>query len=94
MDQAILQVMTALMLHGDKDVVKELVRAGADINKVDHEGNTALHHALERGDEGMARYLIKKGADYNCPNNSGETPASLAVESGYDAVLALMTDIR
>lgn len=86
--------MTALMLHGDKDVVKELVRAGADINKVDHEGNTALHHALERGDEGMARYLIKKGADYNCPNNSGETPASLAVESGYDAVLALMTDIR
>jgi len=72
----------------------ELIQAGADINAVDNEGNTALYYALKSGDAASARYLIKKGADYNRPNNQGETPVQVAVEEGFDTVLELMTDIK
>lgn len=76
-----------------KVTVKELVRAGADVNAENREGNTALHYALRYGDQESAIFLIKKGADYNHANNAGITPVQIAVEKGYDTVLGLMTDI-
>lgn len=89
---------TALILHTQnrcsKDIVKDLVRAGADINIANNEGNTALHYALWYGNQDAARFLVKKGADYNRANNQGVTPVQLAVEHGYDTVLAVMTDIK
>ncbi len=86
--------MTAMMLYPDKDTIKELIRAGADIHLADKNGDTVLHHALENFHTSAARYLIKKGADYNRPDNMGKTPVQIAVEIGADSVLELMTDIR
>ena len=77
-----------------KDIVKGLVKAGADINVSDNQGNTALYYALRYGNQEVARFLIKKGADYNHTNNKGESPVQIAVEKGYDTVLELMTDIQ
>lgn len=71
-------------------MIKELVRAKADVNLADHNGNTALYHALKYGNQEAARYLVKKGADYNRSNNQGVTPMQAAVEKGYDTVLELM----
>lgn len=85
---------TLMMLDADKDTIKELLRAGADMNMADSEGNTVLHNVLKNGNVETARYLIKKGADYNHPNNQGETPVQIAVEKGFDTVLELMTDIK
>ena len=82
------------MLFRSKDIVKELVRAGADINIANNEGNTALHYALRYGNQDVSRYLVKKGADYNRANNQGVTPVQLAAERGYDTVLEVMTDIQ
>ena len=48
------------MLAAVKYLVEEL---GADVNAVDHEGNTALHHAAARGDIEMILYLVSKGAN-------------------------------
>ena len=85
---------TALLLHTDrhcnKDVVKELIRAGADINAKNKDGNTALHFALKNGNIDVSRFLVKKGADYQAVNNKGETPMEIAVEKGYETVLELM----
>lgn len=84
------QGQTLMMLRTDKNTVKELLRAGADFDKADDHGNTALHYALESGNGETACYLIRKGADYSRTNNQGRTPGQMAAEGGYESVLALM----
>ena len=86
--------MIAADEHCFKDTIKELVRAGAELDAADRRGRTALHYALEYGSQDVARFLIKKGADYNIADNDGATAATLAAEKGYDTVLELMTDIK
>jgi ankyrin repeat protein len=51
---------------------------GADVNAVDHEGNTALHHAAARGDNEMIQYLVAHGADVTRVNREGKTVADMA----------------
>jgi len=59
--------------------VKYLVEEhGADVNALDHDDNTALHHAAARGDVEMILYLVSKGADPKKVNRQGETTADMA----------------
>ena len=59
--------------------IKFLVElAGADPNEVDHDGNTALHHAAARGDNESILYLVSKGADVTRLNREGHTVADMA----------------
>ena len=44
---------------------------GADVNAVDHEGMTALHHAAARGDNEMINYLVSKGANVKVVDRGG-----------------------
>jgi ankyrin repeat protein len=53
-------------------------RTGADVNAVDHEGNTPLHNAAARGDVAMIEYLVSKGADVKRVNREGQTTADMA----------------
>ena len=62
-------------LPGIKFVVEV---AGADVNAVDHDGNTALHHAAARGDNDSILYLVSKGADVTKVNREGQTVADMA----------------
>ena len=63
------------MLPAVKYLVEEL---GADVNAVDHDGNTAVHHAASRGDNEMIRFLVSKGADVKKINRSGQTTIDVA----------------
>ena len=63
------------MLSAVQYLVEEL---GADVNAVDHEGNTAVHHAASRGDNEMIKYLVSKGADVKKINRSGQTTIDVA----------------
>ena len=59
--------------------IKYLVEvAGAAVNAVDHDGNTALHHAAARGDNEAILYLVSKGADVTKVNREGQTVADMA----------------
>jgi ankyrin repeat protein len=63
------------MLPAVKFLVEEL---GADVNAVDHDGNTAVHHAASRGDNEMIKFLVSKGADVKKINRSGQTTIDVA----------------
>jgi ankyrin repeat protein len=49
-----------------------------DVNGVDHEGYTALHHAAARGDNEMIKYLVSKGADPKKVSRGGQTTVDMA----------------
>lgn len=63
------------MMAAVKYLVEEL---GADVNAVDHEGNTAMHNAAARGDVEMILYLVEKGADPKAVNREGKSTADMA----------------
>lgn len=61
------------------DAVKFLVEeAGADVNRRDANGYTAVHHAASRGDNEMIRYLVEQGADVTVVSREGQTTADMA----------------
>jgi uncharacterized protein len=51
---------------------------GADVNAVDYDGNTAIHHAAARGDTESILYLVSKGADVRRLNREGQSTADMA----------------
>ena len=63
------------MLAAVKYLVDEL---HVDVNEIDHEGNTALHHAAARGDNEMIVYLVSKGANVMAVSREGRTTADMA----------------
>jgi ankyrin repeat protein len=58
--------------------IKYLVELGADVNAVDYDGNTAVHHAAARGDTESILYLVSKGADVRRLNREGQTTVDMA----------------
>ena len=63
------------MLAAVKYLIEEL---HVDVNAVDQEGNTALHHAAARGDVEMIEYLVSKGANVQAVSREGRTTADMA----------------
>jgi ankyrin repeat protein len=63
------------MLAAVKFLVEDV---GIDINSVDDDGNTAVHHAASRGDNEMIQYLVSKGADVTKVNRAGLTTVDMA----------------
>ena len=58
--------------NGLKKMAKAVLRRGADINKVNHQGNTPLHFCFEYGyGDTLGAYLISKGADTSILNYDG-----------------------
>lgn len=55
-----------------------LVKAGADGNARDDDGNTALHETFLTDVE---EELLKRGADVNARNDQGETPIFTTVDN-------------
>lgn len=59
-------------------VIKLLIAAGADVNRKDDRGNTALIGAVLRGYNDVIKQLIEAGADPYQPNAEGKTAADVA----------------
>ena len=73
------------------DVVAALIDQGADINKKNKRGETALMIAIEDGDARLAYILIEKGANVNEKN--GETTAlMLASARNYDCIVTKLIE--
>lgn len=65
------------VLTGNLEVVKLLVKYGADVHQRDEDGWTPLHMACSDGYPEIARYLLAMGASTEAENESGEKPADL-----------------
>ncbi|KAM9843990.1 protein phosphatase 1 regulatory subunit 27 [Aulostomus maculatus] len=65
------------VLTGNLEVVKLLVKYGADVHQRDEDGWTPLHMACSDGYPEIASYLLSMGASTEAENESGEKPADL-----------------
>ena len=60
---------------GTLEVVKQLViELGADVNAIDEDGNTALHHVVDKGFNSVVEVLVSAGAKLDVKNTRGLTP--------------------
>lgn len=75
---------------GDAEMVQALLDAGADVDAVDSDSNTALHKACENGDNKIAKILLDNNADVDMENDYGETPLSLARANGSRYMVGLL----
>ena len=60
-------------------VIELLLMYGANINKVDPEGNTPLMMAVSNHSLQSINSLLKNGCDRNIPNSYGTTPIQKAI---------------
>ncbi len=63
---------------GDIESVQNLIKNGADLEKKDKAGYTALFLAVCNGQKTMVEFLISKGAKVNTQNGEGMTPLHYA----------------
>ena len=74
--------------EGHVDIVRELLRAGADIHNKDSVlGRTALHYACNSGHILVVQLLLDRGSPLNEPDDyDNHTPLILAVYFGHEEV--------
>ncbi|CCI39705.1 unnamed protein product [Albugo candida] len=66
-----------------------LIEAGADINAVDGNGDTALHYAVSLYRYDLVETLIKKGAALDVKNLNGQSPCDLTQDDEMRELLQL-----
>ena len=73
--------------------LKELVEAGCELDDVDEEGNTALHHAVSGEHYNITVLLLNSGADLTISNQAGldclQLARSLPGRTGFSIALQL-----
>jgi len=69
--------LTYVCWDGDFKKVKELHKAGADLNALDPSGSTALHRAVAGARNDITSYLLAHGARVNARNAQGSTALHL-----------------
>jgi ankyrin repeat protein len=84
---------TYLVSYGffDSGIMKILLEAGANPNKTDRDGQTAIMHAASYGYEESVRILIEHHAEMNLRDHEGRTALMHAAMGGYvDAIPLLL----
>jgi len=71
------------------EVVKELIKAKADVNAT-NELYTALMLASENGHMEVVKVLLAAGADVNVKSRTGNTALSQATEQGHSEIIELL----
>ena len=76
---------------GLTNVVKYIIKVGADINNKEKYGcNTALHEASYGGHEQIVKMLINAGADVNTKNDDNQTPLHWASAYRHASIVKML----
>ena len=70
-------------LQGHIECLKELIAAGADLNKEDKDGRTPLYSAANQGHVECLKEIIAAGAELNKENKDGLTALYIAANQGH-----------
>jgi ankyrin repeat protein len=62
----------------------------ADVNNIDANGWTPLHHACYQGDLDSASYLIESGSKVNAFSNQNRTPMHLAAMNNHTDLVKVL----
>lgn len=90
-DNAVLISKSLFSALNSPELVKILLKHGADTKYADESGRTALHEAAIGYSAKTIEALCTSAADINAVNNAGETPLHLAVNSNkVENVIALL----
>lgn len=97
-----------LLMHAcfqlQRPVIEKLIEAGADLARVDAQGNTALHHVYLGEPNELkgcvcAMQVVRAGVDINAVNHEGQTALLLSLAhlvreglSGYSIVTDFMVE--
>jgi ankyrin repeat protein len=80
-------------LEAGPEIVRALVRAGADVNACGGVTKaTPLHMAARRGFVGIASALLDCGAALQAKDSKGDTPLKRAINCRKDGVAQLLAD--
>ena len=77
--------------NGHVDLVQLLFDYGADPNRRNYDGVTALHNAVIESHVNIAEALLDHGADTTVRDRLGNTPVDLALRSDSNKVCSLFT---
>ncbi len=86
---------TALMLaskFGMKEMVSDLIKAGAEVNARNHNGGTALMYSAIRGDEATVDLLLEQGARVNLRAKFGWSALMVASAKGHAKIVKKLVD--
>ncbi len=89
-DAVIANATTPLMKAshlGEREAVRRLIEAGADLNARNADGNNALWLACVGGHPNIVDMLAEAGIDIDNRNDNGATPLMYAASSGKAAVV-------
>jgi len=79
--------------NGDLAAVQTLLAGGADANRAQGDGMTALHWAAERGHAAVAELLLSAGAAVEAKTRIGSyTPLHLASRGGHGSIATALLD--
>ncbi len=77
-----MQALHIAAKNGEIEVVKSLLRDGADIDAKHRSGETPLYMAALCGGEEVVKFLVMKGADIEAEDTDGYTPLMCASVAG------------
>jgi ankyrin repeat protein len=85
-------LLATAAMQGNYELVQKLISRGAEVNRVDKYGQTALILAAWSGYEDIVSLLLDADADTGIRDGSGKTALMWAKEEGHTEVSAVLRD--
>ncbi|MEN5085546.1 MULTISPECIES: ankyrin repeat domain-containing protein [Sphingobacterium] len=81
------------LLNKNNAISKLLIEAGADVNSIPSNGQTALHLAAQQGNIELIVLLLENGARIELKNMNNKTASDLAASKGYGDIAEILKEI-
>ncbi|CDS92348.1 MAG TPA: ankyrin repeat domain-containing protein [Sphingobacterium sp.] len=81
------------LLNKNNAISKLLIEAGADVNTIPSNGQTALHLAAQQGNIELIVLLLENGARIELKNMNNKTASDLAASKGYGDIAEILKEI-